>query len=1257
MCFSTNLGQWPDQVLYRTNLTNSTIYTEESGITYVMWSGAPHEHHATDHVHEEEEFHMHAVRMSFVGGKTQQTIGHATQPFYENYLIGDDPTKWASNVPVHQHVELKEIYPGVTMHFKGGAQLKYELWVDPGKSTKRIRMQYEGQNSMRLTESGELVVVTTAGELMEEAPYAYQLSDRGMEEVACRFRLEENVVSFEFPNGYNRKLPLVIDPVLSFASYSGSTANNFGSTATYDDDGNLYGGGTAFGAGYPTNLGVQNAFAGGDVDMGLTKWSSDGTTLLWSTYLGGGASEMPHSLVVNSNDELFILGTSGSGNFPTSPTAYDNTFNNGNTVSYASGYGFSHNNGCDIVVTHLNAAGGNIIGSTYIGGSDNDGVNDLPLLFHNYGDVFRGEIALDASERPVVATSTKSNDAPVTANATQPLFGGGIQDGYIFRMNADLSNLEWATFFGGSSIDAGYGVQFDSNGNIFVTGGTGSSDLPATPGSVDDSWNGDSDPYIAKFNPVTGNLEACTYLGTAQFDQSYFVQVDVNDDVYVFGQSEGSYPVSPNVYSEPNSGQFIHKLNNDLNSSEWSTVVGTGNGSVDFSPTAFLVSNCGQIYLSGWGSPIQSGTLSTTGLTVTPDAIQSTTTGGDFYLMLLGQDANSLVYATFFGGGTSTEHVDGGTSRFDKDGNVYQAVCAGCGGNNDFPTTSGAWSQVNGSNCNLGVLKFNLSQTIAQIGINGPSYVCIPNGAQFTNSSIGGSGYLWDFGDGNLSNDSTPLHFYSDTGTYVVSMILEDTSGCLLGDTAYLTIHVYDPADAEISPPDTVCPGGTTQLWATGGQTYQWIPGTGLSDSTIANPIATITGTIDYSVVISDSCGTDTATTTIVMATPSANAGPDRAICIGDSVALAGSSAAMVSWTPPLGLSNPNISNPMASPPDTTTYTLTITDGAGCTASDSMVVSVQFTPPMPVTTDTVTCTGQPVQIQVSGGGDYAWTSSPDLSNLSIPDPIATPVQTTTYYVTISNLCGSVLDSLEVLVPIVVADAWPNDTICPGDSIPIFASGGVSYSWTPAATVLDPFSDNTFAFPTVATTYTVTATDIYGCSDDAQLQIDMYPQPTVDAGEDVSLDFGGSTGLQATGVGDLMWSPNFAISCLTCPDPTVNPVSSTTYTVTLTDENGCTARDAVNVYMEGTLYVPNTFTPNGDGINDVFFAQATEVDEFLIYVFNRWGELIWEGNSPNAFWNGTYKGTESPIDTYVWKVEMTELNGDRRNAIGHVNLVR
>src|SRR5690606_22543253 len=201
---------------------------------------------------------------------------------------------------------------------------------------------------------------------------------------------------------------------------------------------------------------------------------------------------------------------------------------------------------------------------------------------------------------------------------------------------------------------------------------------------------------------------------------TYFVQLDLMDEVYVVGSTLGAYPVTPGKYSTAAGMQFLHKFSNDLSTSIWSTRIGS-TGNENLSLTAFLVSNCGQIYFAAWGSSTNGSGMagvfgSTTGLPVTPDAFQSSTDGGDFWLIMLEPEATALGYATFFGG-SSPEHVDGGTSRFDKEGIVYHAVCAGCGGNSSYPTTPGAWSNTNNStNCNLGVFKIDFELPV-QVGI------------------------------------------------------------------------------------------------------------------------------------------------------------------------------------------------------------------------------------------------------------------------------------------------------------------------------------------------------------------------------------------------------------------------------------------------------------------------------------------------------------------------------------------------------------
>ena len=355
-------------------------------------------------------------------------------------------------------------------------------------------------------------------------------------------------------------------------------------------------------------------------------------------------------------------------------------------------------------------------GSTFVGAYGTDGLNMGNELFYNYGDSFRGEVIVDDDDNIIVASTTQSSVFPTTLGAPQTVFGGGVSDAVLFRLNPTLSNMEWSTYFGGASDDSGYSVQIDSQGNLVMCGGTKSLNLPASADAVETTKVGGTDGYIVKYNSA-GTLLNCTYVGTTDYDQTYFTQIDDDDFIYVIGQSTGVNTEVGAVYSNPGSGQFISKYSSDLSNLEWLTTIGTGSGSIDISPTAFLVSDCKQVYFAGWGgqtnvnsSPYAQAST-TNGLPVTSDAHQGSTDGSDFYLCVLAPEAADLVYATFFGGSTSNEHVDGGTSKFDKDGLVYQAVCAGCGGNDDFPTTPGAWSDDNGStNCNLASSNLTLEQ-------------------------------------------------------------------------------------------------------------------------------------------------------------------------------------------------------------------------------------------------------------------------------------------------------------------------------------------------------------------------------------------------------------------------------------------------------------------------------------------------------------------------------------------------------------------
>ncbi|MBK9540414.1 MAG: hypothetical protein IPO12_16970 [Flavobacteriales bacterium] len=186
--------------------------------------------------------------------------------------------------------------------------------------------------------------------------------------------------------------------------------------------------------------------------------------MLWSTMLGGQGDDLPHSLIVNANNEVYVLGTTGSPDFPTSGSAYDATFGGGATFSPV-GIGVSYPNGSDMVVARLSNDGSQLLGSTYLGGSLNDGHNSGVGLRYNYADEMRGEVLLDAEERVYVISCTQSADFPMTAGSPQPAFGGGSHDGVVARFDAALSTLQWSTYVGGSGPDAAFGGEIFANGD------------------------------------------------------------------------------------------------------------------------------------------------------------------------------------------------------------------------------------------------------------------------------------------------------------------------------------------------------------------------------------------------------------------------------------------------------------------------------------------------------------------------------------------------------------------------------------------------------------------------------------------------------------------------------------------------------------------------------------------------------------------------------------------------------------------------
>lgn len=833
--FTENKGQWDNSINYMVRMSNGNIYLENNKLTYFLFD---YDKYKTFHLGGIGKFGSdatvkgHMFQMEFEGSqKPTEIIATNQLPSYENYFIGNDKTKWQSNVHNFKQVVYSNIYPNVDFEFlTNETQLKYNFIVKPGANYNTIQLKYSGAQSLKI-ENGNLIIETSIGNVIEEKPIALQVVNSQTIQIPCVFKLTGDVVSFEL-GLYDRNIPLIIDPVLVFAAQSGSTADNFGMTATYDAAGNFYAGGTVFALGYPTSIGAySNVFNGptGGTDIVVTKYNSTGTSQIYSTYLGGNESEVVSSLIVNSNNELYLYGSTGSSNFPMPSSTYDNTFNGGNPLSFVFN-GTNFTNGTDIYVSKFSANGSVLLASTYIGGSDNDGVNHVNAIQNynafstsacpnlivqlnnlteykpdslqmNYGDQYRGEIQLDKLGNVYVASSTRSSNFPAVNGFDNTL--GGKQDAVVFKFDPTLNNLIWSNYLGGTGNDAGYSLIITDSLHTYVTGGTFSTDFPTTPGCYNTSYNGGkADGYIAKINANGNTILKGTYIGTGSYDQSYFIQKDKNYNIYVYGQSQGNMPIVGAVYSNPNSHQFISQFNNQLTTLNKSTVIGSGQSTIDISPSAFGIDNCGNIYISGWGGNI-TNTLQLNGMATTANALYLTPPNGfDFYLMALSANMTTLIYGSYFGGNCSSEHVDGGTSRFDQTGKIYQSVCAGCGGNDDFPVTAGAWPNTPGNpnhsfNCNNGLFKFDFTPNITTANINiTPGSVCAPSTYTFSNASSNYSSFNWIFAPGNTtSTASNPVQTYTNAGNYTVTLIVNNAGSCNLIDSTKQIITISSCTD------------------------------------------------------------------------------------------------------------------------------------------------------------------------------------------------------------------------------------------------------------------------------------------------------------------------------------------------------------------------------------------------------------------------------------------------------------------------------
>jgi gliding motility-associated-like protein len=1259
--FIHNQGQWDAKALFKANIGGGSVWLEKDGFTFHFQNQEDLErlhkmHHGKKTDQPYSGIRNHVFKLQFIGSSpnVSATTGHKDSE-YHNYYLGNDPSKWASHVGLYYDLTYHDLYPGINVNLgsKNG-YFKYDYIIAPGANPSVIRWNYTGITPE--LRDGKLFFDTHAGEAIEYIPEAYQMIGGVKKIVKCEYVLNNGILSFAFPNGYDATQELIIDPTLIFSTFTGSTADNWGFTATYDNGGNMYSGGVVFASGYPTTAGAfDTSFNGGDTDMGITKFNAAGTTRLFSTYVGGSNSEAPHSLIVDAADNLHIMGSTSSSGYPTTPGCYDASFNGGSNISMN---GIAYTAGVDIVVTKFNPTGSALLASTFVGGTSNDGANTAATLNYNYADQMRGEIILDGSGNVYVASSTNSNNFPTTPGSMDQTLNG-TQDGCAFKLNSTLSTLLWGTYLGGTSNDAAYSIKVAGNGSVYVGGGTVSNNFPTTAGTIHTASNGgSSDGFLVRLNASNGANQASTYIGTNDYDQVYAVELDADNDVYIAGQTQGNYPVASAAFSNANGAQFIHKLNPALTTTSYSTKFGSGSSSgIDISITAFLVDDCENVYVSGWGGSTNNEG-STNGLPTTPNAYDASTDGSDFYFFVLERNATSQLYGTFFGG-SAAEHVDGGTSRFDKRGTIYQAVCAACGGGNTFPTTPGVAGPNNGSsNCNLGSIKLNMDFTgITATANAAPNIIACdpPFNVTFTGSTDAVN-HLWNFGDGTgTSTQANPTYTFTDTGHFDITYVAIDSSTCNIADTVMLSVDILqsETFDAVFNvDPFDPCIGDTLtvnlEFTGSGADSLIWNFGDGTiiyNDTAVAHEYTT-NGTYIMTLTAFDlTCNrTETFSDTVVYfataVNANANASPNIIACDPPyNVTFNASSAPNHLWFfDDINNSTSTLEDPTFTFTDTGTYNVMYIaiDSSSCNIADTAMLTVQIL--QSETFDAVfdigpfdPCVGGPLNINLeftgSGADSLIWNYGD--GNIEYNDTAVSHTYNVngTYIVTLTafdltcNRTETFVDTVVYNNTILTANASssPNVIACDPPYLVNFNSSTTApnhfWDFDDAAGSTSTLEDPSFTFVDTGTyniMYVAIDSSTCNIADTSFLSVIIYapkvfnasisstpPQPCADS-VFLAIQFTG------TGADSLHWDLGNGITFE--DDTAINYVYTTPGTYTLTVQaydQLCNRTQTITqtiqvdgAVVQGNVMVPNVFSPNGDGVNDefiIFYSNLPGVD--------------------------------------------------------------
>ena len=620
-----------------------------------------------------------SVRIRFDGARAPRgTEGIDPTGGVSNYYRGRDRAHWWEGVPHYRRVILREVYPGIDVNYHGDkGQLEFDFEVAPGVAPEKVLLAVEGAAGLETTASGDVTLLTTqGGEIRLRRPVVYQWIGDTRVEIAADFAVVgDDRLAFDI-GLYDETRPLVIDPVVEYATFLGGSENDTINSATLDADGNSYVTGATDSFSYPAANGFDTLYDA-FLDVIVTKMNADGSKLLFSTYMGGDDSEVGNAITLDAEGMIYVAGyTENVGSsgfeFPTTEGVFDDTLNGEK----------------DAWVAQIDPNAGTLVFATLLGGSRLDEAKAIRV--DGLGEVH------------VVGETAGS--FPTTPGAYDRVYAGGGTDLFYVKLDSAGTELLYSTYLGASGAEVSPAMQIDDAGHVYIAGTTNSIDLPATPGILQGERSGGMDLFLLKTDTSGDPPEFWTYLGGNQDEGDASLALDVGHNIYITGFTEGfEFPVSANALFPEFGGvrdAFIVKLDMTASVLLYGSFLG---GAGADGGAGIVVDQEGSITLTG--------TTSSADFPVTMDAEDGVYSGGqDIFITKMGGSGDRLLYSSYFGAGNKLAAARN-SLLLDASASTVVAGSFEFTGTESLPTTPGAHRMIRPlGQFNGYLVKFNLSE-------------------------------------------------------------------------------------------------------------------------------------------------------------------------------------------------------------------------------------------------------------------------------------------------------------------------------------------------------------------------------------------------------------------------------------------------------------------------------------------------------------------------------------------------------------------